>query len=293
MTTTANSIKLPSIRELTGSSNIDTLALPSTNSSENTDNGSRTPMYVNANYTSSDPNSFGKSNSPSWNSRPLYNLPLVPYEGTHTESRPMLPTYNYLQPSSQFTIPQPPPQQHQQPPPRQQQQQVYYYFPPSTPGLQQNQLPNPTFYSLPEVITKPVHRCHRCGTTETPEWRRGPKGARTLCNACGLVHTKLVKKKGAALAAEEVLNNKVWRGKNGRRISIKKYLMKEGQKNNNFKSSENGYGGNRIPSSSLILGNIPPQAVPLVVGNSVTEQQRMVFPPHSGLTNTSTYYPQY
>lgn len=29
-------------------------------------------------------------------------------------------------------------------------------------------------------------KCHSCSTTETPEWRRGPDGARTLCNACGL-----------------------------------------------------------------------------------------------------------
>ncbi|ORY91123.1 GATA zinc finger-domain-containing protein, partial [Syncephalastrum racemosum] len=28
--------------------------------------------------------------------------------------------------------------------------------------------------------------CHSCHTTQTPEWRRGPDGARTLCNACGL-----------------------------------------------------------------------------------------------------------
>ncbi|KAK9446907.1 uncharacterized protein V1518DRAFT_422402 [Limtongia smithiae] len=37
-------------------------------------------------------------------------------------------------------------------------------------------------------------RCHQCGISETPEWRRGPDGARTLCNACGLHHAKLVKK---------------------------------------------------------------------------------------------------
>lgn len=80
--------------------------------------------------------------------------------------------------------------------------------------------------------SKPVNMCHRCGTTETPEWRRGPKGARTLCNACGLYHTKLVKKKGAALAAEEVLKNKVFKGKNGRRVSIKKYFL------NKLKNSE-------------------------------------------------------
>jgi hypothetical protein len=29
-------------------------------------------------------------------------------------------------------------------------------------------------------------RCHSCNRAETPEWRRGPDGARTLCNACGL-----------------------------------------------------------------------------------------------------------
>ncbi|KAL1932038.1 hypothetical protein VTP01DRAFT_9094 [Rhizomucor pusillus] len=38
------------------------------------------------------------------------------------------------------------------------------------------------------------HRCHSCQTTETPEWRRGPDGARTLCNACGLHYSKLLRK---------------------------------------------------------------------------------------------------
>ncbi|KAL8806508.1 MAG: hypothetical protein Q9182_001291 [Xanthomendoza sp. 2 TL-2023] len=32
----------------------------------------------------------------------------------------------------------------------------------------------------------PPGRCHSCSRSETPEWRRGPDGARTLCNACGL-----------------------------------------------------------------------------------------------------------
>ena len=79
-----------------------------------------------------------------------------------------------------------------------------------------------TQFTVPEVINKSNNKCHRCGTSETPEWRRGPNGVRTLCNACGLFHAKLVKRKGAALAAEEVLNNKVRKGKNGRRILIRK-----------------------------------------------------------------------
>ena len=32
----------------------------------------------------------------------------------------------------------------------------------------------------------PPGKCHSCNRVDTPEWRRGPDGARTLCNACGL-----------------------------------------------------------------------------------------------------------
>ena len=32
----------------------------------------------------------------------------------------------------------------------------------------------------------PPGRCHSCNRAETPEWRRGPDGARTLCNSCGI-----------------------------------------------------------------------------------------------------------
>jgi glutamate--cysteine ligase catalytic subunit len=37
-----------------------------------------------------------------------------------------------------------------------------------------------------EQRAAPPGRCHSCNRAETPEWRRGPDGARTLCNACGL-----------------------------------------------------------------------------------------------------------
>ena len=45
------------------------------------------------------------------------------------------------------------------------------------------------------VRTAAPGRCHSCNISETPEWRRGPDGARTLCNACGLHYAKLTKKK--------------------------------------------------------------------------------------------------
>ncbi|AMD21755.1 HFL101Cp [Eremothecium sinecaudum] len=39
--------------------------------------------------------------------------------------------------------------------------------------------------------------CLHCQEKDTPEWRRGPYGNRTLCNACGLFYNKLIKKFGA------------------------------------------------------------------------------------------------
>lgn len=44
----------------------------------------------------------------------------------------------------------------------------------------------------------PPGRCHSCNRAETPEWRRGPDGARTLCNACGLHYAKLTRKQTGA-----------------------------------------------------------------------------------------------
>ena len=41
--------------------------------------------------------------------------------------------------------------------------------------------------------TAPAKSCHSCNRTETPEWRRGPDGARTLCNACGLCKFKMIR----------------------------------------------------------------------------------------------------
>ncbi|KAK2609283.1 hypothetical protein QQS21_002218 [Conoideocrella luteorostrata] len=55
-------------------------------------------------------------------------------------------------------------------------------------------------YTLTEVKKRrgraaPPGRCHSCNRIDTPEWRRGPDGARTLCNACGLHYAKLERKR--------------------------------------------------------------------------------------------------
>ncbi|KAI9099292.1 PAS domain-containing protein, partial [Phlyctochytrium arcticum] len=36
--------------------------------------------------------------------------------------------------------------------------------------------------------------CRQCGTTQSPEWRKGPAGPKTLCNACGLAYSKKQRK---------------------------------------------------------------------------------------------------
>merc|ERR1711991_214132 len=40
---------------------------------------------------------------------------------------------------------------------------------------------------------KPSTACSFCGTQNSPEWRKGPSGPKTLCNACGLVYSKMIK----------------------------------------------------------------------------------------------------
>ncbi len=40
----------------------------------------------------------------------------------------------------------------------------------------------------------PPGKCHSCGTADTPEWRKGPDGPKTLCNSCGLQWVKMSKR---------------------------------------------------------------------------------------------------
>lgn len=135
------------------------------------------------------------------------------------------------------------------------------YYPQYAPPIPTVSGSNP--FVAPEVINKTNNVCQRCGTTETPEWRRGPGGVKTLCNACGLFHAKLVKRKGAALAAEEVLNNKVCKGKNGRRISIKKNFIDSDRLNSGFFPSP-AAPANTTKNTTKHVGELPPPAASLV-----------------------------
>jgi len=55
--------------------------------------------------------------------------------------------------------------------------------------------------------------CRSCGVTETTEWRRGPDGCKSLCNACGLHFSKILKKERmsepqgiSAIKVDQLLN---------------------------------------------------------------------------------------
>ncbi|KAF2454606.1 hypothetical protein BDY21DRAFT_290777 [Lineolata rhizophorae] len=47
--------------------------------------------------------------------------------------------------------------------------------------------------------------CTDCGTLDSPEWRKGPQGPKTLCNACGLRWAKKEKKRQSLATAQPSL----------------------------------------------------------------------------------------
>ncbi|CCG83728.1 protein of unknown function [Taphrina deformans PYCC 5710] len=76
------------------------------------------------------------------------------------------------------------------------------------------------------------HICSDCQTTDSPEWRKGPQGPKTLCNACGLRYSKKQKKTEQFL---QLHNNGVrseastHSSESGRERSIKSRSVSESQ----------------------------------------------------------------
>ncbi|XAR67167.1 hypothetical protein NMG60_11013628 [Bertholletia excelsa] len=50
-------------------------------------------------------------------------------------------------------------------------------------------------------INSPIRVCSDCNTTKTPLWRSGPRGPKSLCNACGIRQRKARRAMAAAAAA--------------------------------------------------------------------------------------------
>ncbi|CCC69707.1 hypothetical protein NCAS_0D01260 [Naumovozyma castellii] len=49
-----------------------------------------------------------------------------------------------------------------------------------------------SYNRLVRSFNSDVTMCTHCKEIDTPEWRRGPDGCRTLCNACGIFYRKLL-----------------------------------------------------------------------------------------------------
>ncbi|RCV26540.1 hypothetical protein SETIT_5G254000v2 [Setaria italica] len=50
-----------------------------------------------------------------------------------------------------------------------------------------------------------ARRCANCDTTSTPLWRNGPRGPKSLCNACGIRYKKEERRAAAAAVAPATL----------------------------------------------------------------------------------------
>ncbi|KAH3673479.1 hypothetical protein WICPIJ_009752 [Wickerhamomyces pijperi] len=75
--------------------------------------------------------------------------------------------------------------------------------------------------SIKHAKTNPEDKCTQCSSRETPEWRRGPAGPRTLCNACGLFFGKLINKYQDEEIAKEIMRKRKEGGKcTDRRVPI-------------------------------------------------------------------------
>eukprot|EP01133_Synstelium_polycarpum_P005671 gene5671-6548_t len=48
--------------------------------------------------------------------------------------------------------------------------------------------------------------CHSCGETQTSQWRRGPDGCKSLCNACGIRFANIVNKEKALIVKEKTIS---------------------------------------------------------------------------------------
>ncbi|GLT47821.1 hypothetical protein SLA2020_214830 [Shorea laevis] len=58
-------------------------------------------------------------------------------------------------------------------------------------------------------INTTIRVCADCNTTKTPLWRSGPRGPKSLCNACGIRQRKARRAMAAAAAAAAVANGTV------------------------------------------------------------------------------------
>ncbi|XP_076944222.1 GATA transcription factor 19-like [Bidens hawaiensis] len=83
-------------------------------------------------------------------------------------------------------------------------------------------------------------RCANCDTTSTPLWRNGPRGPKSLCNACGIRYKKEERRANKAAAATVTYGSDVTEGCHHHH----QYMMNSNQWVNDYSQSS----GHKTPS---------------------------------------------
>lgn len=71
-----------------------------------------------------------------------------------------------------------------------------------------------TLAAVAAAAAAQTKRCESCGTSNSPEWRKGPDGSKSMCNACGLRYSRSIararkREERARIAAEVAANGGV------------------------------------------------------------------------------------
>ncbi|KAJ1304583.1 hypothetical protein OPQ81_005725 [Rhizoctonia solani] len=83
------------------------------------------------------------------------------------------------------------------------------------------------------------YMCRRCHRTDSPAWRKGPDGPKTLCNACGLSYAKdAARREAAALAS----STSVQASSHAQAVSERPTTYAYNSDSNNSNNSRSGHG---------------------------------------------------
>ncbi|RUS13881.1 hypothetical protein BC937DRAFT_94639 [Endogone sp. FLAS-F59071] len=205
-----------------------------------------------------------------------------PYEDGHAQPVNPIPRIPYARHTSPLLVP----------PPIQQQQQQFQTAPQAVPyqfgtngqvAHRQYAPPSPREVerNSGNGSVGPKKFCESCHTDSSPEWRRGPTGHKTLCNACGLRYSRSVARQGKAAQQQQ-------------QIRASRAILAPGS-GNPMISNTDSYP--QYPHSES-YGNIPPnpayprqspQAPPLVNPPSQSSAHR--YHPYSGPVNNHNGHP--
>ncbi|CAI2171363.1 8056_t:CDS:2 [Funneliformis geosporum] len=169
----------------------------------------KTPSYQGKapSYQGKTPSYQGKTYQPILPSQQLRHIQPCPPRITTVKDQPLQTSQQPQQYHRILPATQPPSQQQQQsyPSPTNRSAPFLYtpVLPPQQPSSESSSAANQTRRfsqfsphqrrtSSNNKNTSGVKKCESCHTSSSPEWRRGPTGHKTLCNACGLRYSRTI-----------------------------------------------------------------------------------------------------